>query len=182
MAVGTDSNATSAGRSVRQSPGLGRRCWLLPLVALVPLLSWPTEAKADPSLTDREAVMELQARYFRLLDTKDWAGFRALLTDDVHVDLSADQAGVFDDADAYVAMLQQHGVMVHQGHMPEIELTSPETANGIWAIEDLNRIPAGAGGFLTAHGYGHYHVSYVEVDGQWTVASLTVTRLRLDIG
>ncbi|MBI0293347.1 nuclear transport factor 2 family protein [Streptomyces sp. PRKS01-29] len=32
---------------------------------------------------------------------------------------------------------------VHHGHMPEIEITGPDTASGIWAMEDLLTFPAG---------------------------------------
>ena len=32
---------------------------------------------------DIEAIKQLKARYFRTLDQKDWAGYRAVFTDDV---------------------------------------------------------------------------------------------------
>ena len=139
-------------------------------------------ADAEAPLTDREAILELQARYFRTLDQKEWAAFRALLADDVHVDLSADQRGTFANADSFVAALQQDGVTVHQGHMPEIALGSTDAATGIWAIEDLDQQPDGSGGQLEVHGYGHYHVTYSRIAGEWKVSALTVTRLRVDAG
>ena len=67
-------------------------------------------------------------------------------------------------------------VTVHHGHMPEIELTSPTTATGVWAMEDMLRWPDGT----EMHGYGHYHETYVKVDGAWRIASCTLTRLRAD--
>ncbi|MFQ6228828.1 nuclear transport factor 2 family protein [Nocardia sp. NPDC002869] len=39
-------------------------------------------------MNDHEALRALKARYFRLMDTKEWAGFRALFRDDVVIDLS----------------------------------------------------------------------------------------------
>jgi uncharacterized protein (TIGR02246 family) len=132
---------------------------------------------------DIEAIKQLKARYFRLMDTKDWAGFRALFTDDVRVDVSGDGAGVFEGVEAFMAMLEPtlaEVVTVHHGPMPEIELTSPTTATGIWAMEDMLRFPE-ATGIGELHGYGHYHETYVKDAGGWRIASTRLARLRLDI-
>ena len=67
-------------------------------------------------------------------------------------------------------------VTVHQGHMPEIELTSPTTATGIWALNDIVIWPGG----MRLDGYGHYHETYVETDGEWRIASSKLTRLHVD--
>ena len=42
---------------------------------------------------------------------------------------------------------------VHHGHTPEIELMSPTTARGTWAMEDRLRWANGT----EMHGFGHYH-------------------------
>ena len=44
---------------------------------------------------------------------------------------------------AFLEPVLQDVVTVHHGHMPEIELTSPTTARGIWAMEDMLRYPDG---------------------------------------
>ena len=67
-------------------------------------------------------------------------------------------------------------VTVHQRHTPEIQLTSPTTAKGIWAMEDMLRFPDGS----ELHGYGHYHETYVAQDGAWRISLSTLTRLRMD--
>jgi hypothetical protein len=66
---------------------------------------------------------------------------------------------------------------VHQGHTPEIELTSDTTATGIWALADIVKLPDGS----DMYGYGHYHETYVKVDGAWKIKTSTLTRLRVDI-
>ncbi len=132
-------------------------------------------------MNDLEAIKQLKARYFRLMDTKDWDGFRDLFTSDVLVDVSSDGAGTFDGLDQFLAMLVptlQDVVTVHHGHTPEIEVTSPTTATGIWAMEDHLQFP-GDGPEL--HGYGHYHETYVKVDGTWRIATTRLERLRLDV-
>ena len=134
-------------------------------------------------MDDIEAIKQLKARYFRLMDTKDWRAFREVFTPDVHVDVSGEGGGVHDGVDTFLEMLEptlRDVVTVHHGHMPEIELTSPTTATGIWAMEDHLRFPEGAP-FAELHGYGHYHETYAKADGHWRIASLRLARLRLDI-
>jgi hypothetical protein len=132
---------------------------------------------------DVEAIKRLKAAYFRTIDTKDWDGLRALLSPDVVVDVSADGAGTFEGVDPFIEMLAptlQDVVTVHHGHMPEIDVTSPTTATGIWAMEDLLRFPPEVG-LGELHGFGHYHETYEKVDGRWRFATIRLTRLRLDL-
>ena len=134
-------------------------------------------------MDDVEAIKQLKARYFRLMDTKDWAGFRAVFTPDVRVDVSGDGAGVYEGLDAFMTMLEptlREVVTVHHGHTPEIEITSPTTATGIWAMEDHLRFPPG-GPVGELHGYGHYHETYVKLGGDWRIKSTKLVRLRLDL-
>lgn len=131
-------------------------------------------------MDDLEAIKQLKARYFRTMDTKDWAGMREVFSDDVVVDTSASGGGVVQGADAFLAFLSralQDVITVHHGHMPEIELTSPTTAQGIWAMQDLLRWPDGR----ELHGYGHYHETYERVGDGWRIKTLKLTRLRTDV-
>jgi hypothetical protein len=133
--------------------------------------------------TDLEQIKMLKARYFRLMDTKDWDSFRALFTSDVRIDVSGDGAGIFEGVEAFMTMLVptlSNVVTIHHGHMPEIEITSPTTATGIWAMEDTLQFPKG-GQLSGIHGYGHYHDTYVKTDGSWKIASSRLTRLRVDM-
>jgi hypothetical protein len=135
------------------------------------------------SAADIEAIKQLKARYFRLMDTKDWGGFRALFSPDVHVDVSGDGAGTFDGIDEFMTMLVptlRDVVSVHHGHMPEIEVTSPTTATGVWAMEDRLRFTTSEG-VTELHGAGHYHETYEKIDDTWRIKSLVLTRLRLDL-
>lgn len=131
-------------------------------------------------MDDIEAIKQLKARYFRTMDSKDWQGMRGVFTDDVVVDTTSSGGGVVQGADEFMGFL--HGVIgdvvtVHHGHMPEIELTSPTTATGIWSMEDMLRWPNG----MEMHGYGHYHETYAKVDGRWLIKTTTLTRLRVDM-
>jgi hypothetical protein len=128
---------------------------------------------------DLEAIKQVKARYFRTIDTKDWIGFRRLFVDDVVVDTTASGGTVITGADDFVEFLKQtlSGVIsVHHGHTPEIELVSPTSATGIWAMEDNLRWPNGN----ELRGFGHYHETYMKVRGHWHIETTTLTRLRMD--
>jgi len=133
----------------------------------------------DDPMDDIEAIKRLKARYFRTMDTKDWAGMRAVFADDVVVDTSESGGGAIAGADAFMAFLEEtlrDVITVHQGHMPEIELRSATTATGIWAMQDTLKWPNGT----ELHGYGHYHETYVKIGDEWRIASTKLTRLRMD--
>ena len=130
-------------------------------------------------MDDIEAIRQLKARYFRTMDTKDWAGMRQVFTDDVVMDTSEAGGSLIHGADAFMAFLEDAlggATTVHQGHMPEIELTSDTSATGIWALNDIVIFPNG----MRLDGYGHYHETYEKAGGEWRITSSKLTRLHMD--
>jgi len=129
---------------------------------------------------DLERLRQLKARYCRLLDSKDWAAWRALFTDDFVSDTREAGGKRIEGADAFVAFVRKTlaaRITVHQVHAPELELSSPHTARGIWALEDLIRFAPGLG----FRGYGHYHETYEKGAEGWRIKSSRLTRLREDL-
>ncbi|MEU4434611.1 nuclear transport factor 2 family protein [Nocardia rhamnosiphila] len=130
-------------------------------------------------MNDHEALRALKARYFRLMDTKDWAGFRALFCDDVVIDLSEAGGEVITGADEFLTFLTGRigdALTIHHGHSPEIDVLSETTAQGIWALEDRLSWPNGT----RVHGFGHYHETYAKIDGTWRIRTQRLTRLHTD--
>ena len=131
-------------------------------------------------LLDIEEIKKVQARYFRFLDTKQWDRIPAIFTDDAHLELDGNK---FDDPTAFVAMMKTvigEAPTVHHCHMPEIELTGPDTAEAIWAMEDLLSFPAAADAPPGHRGYGHYTETLRRVDGKWLIERMVLTRTRMD--
>ena len=131
------------------------------------------------SLDDVEAIKQVKARYFRLMDTKDWDGLAGVFTDDVEIDVTSEGAGVTHSVSEYMPFLVSaigDVITVHHGHMPEIELTSATTARAIWAFEDELWWPEGAP-IRHLHGYGHYHETYEKTAGGWRIKTMRITRL-----
>ena len=130
-------------------------------------------------MDDIEAIRQLKARYFRTMDTKDWAGMRQVFSDDVVVDTTEAGGGVVTGADEFMVFLQgtlDGAVTVHQGHMPEIDVTSETSATGIWALNDIVIWSDGT----RLEGYGHYYETYEKQTGEWRIKSSTLTRLHVD--
>lgn len=130
-------------------------------------------------MDDIEAIKRLKARYCRLLDTKDWSGLREVFTDDVVMDTAGSGGEAWTGAEAFLAFLRPalaDAITVHHCHTPEIELTGPDSATGVWAMEDKLWWPDGR----TLRGYGHYHETYARQDGSWRIATCRLTRLHLE--
>jgi uncharacterized protein (TIGR02246 family) len=130
-------------------------------------------------LYEIEQIKQLKARYFRTMDTKDWDGMRLVFADDVVMDTSEAGGNVIEGADAFLEFLVPtlgNAVTVHQGHMPEIELTSETTARGVWALQDTIWWPDSN----VMYGYGHYHETYEKAEGAWKIKSSRLTRLKTD--
>ena len=132
---------------------------------------------------DLEEIRQLKARYFRLMDEKDWDALADVFTDDVEMDMRGEGSELIRGRDAYMPFIRQvlDGVTtVHHGHMPEIELTSATTATGIWAMEDKLWWTNGEHE-EHLHGYGHYHEEYRRENGRWLISYRKLTRLRADV-
>ena len=131
-------------------------------------------------MDDIEAIKQLKARYFRSMDTKDWDAMRRVFTDDAVIDTTASGGAVIAGADTFLDFLREmlaDTVTVHHGHMPEIDLTSPTSATGIWAMQDFIVWPNGT----RLVGFGHYQEVYRKTGDEWQIASSTLTRLHMDI-
>jgi len=139
-------------------------------------------------LVEIEAIKRLKARYFRAIDTQDWPVWRDVFTEDATLQgefarslggfdgqLSPKVVGL-DAIIAFVEPLVRNCITVHHGHTAEIDVVSELEAKGIWAMEDIveshNRL---------LHGYGHYHETYRKVAGEWRIANLFLSRLKVTV-
>lgn len=133
------------------------------------------------TLVEIEAIKQMRARFARCLDTKDWAGLRETIAADCAFD-AGPQSGVEEfwygpeDIVANIRRSLVNAVTVHHAHMPEIELTSPTTARGTWAMQDVLRWPG-----VELVGYGHYNETYTRQAGRWQVQSFKLTRLSVSV-
>ncbi len=131
-----------------------------------------------------EEIRSLKARYFRLMDMKLWDELRDVFCADLKV-VTPEGKIYVEGGDAYAAALRnslEHAVSCHQGLTGEVEVIDADNASAVWAMQDVieweDRHPVM--GWKSIVGRGHYHETYRRDDGAWRIATLTLTRLRLD--
>ncbi len=134
-------------------------------------------------LEDIEAIKRLKARYFRTLDRKEWDDWGQVFAKDALLEVPEGDVEERGRA-AIVASVSGSLVgttTVHQGHMGEIDITGPDTAEGIWAMFDYVEWPRGEDGKRVGlQGYGHYQERYVREEGAWRISYSRLVRLRVD--
>jgi hypothetical protein len=117
-----------------------------------------------------EAIKQLKYRYIRAIDQKLWDVMESCFTPDATSSYSGGKYA-FDGRDAIMKFLTESMsrptfLSSHRVHQPEIELTSPTTATGIWALEDYV-IDEQHG--ITIHGAAFYQDRYVKAGGEWKI-------------
>lgn len=128
-------------------------------------------------LGDIEAIKKLKAKYWRCIDKKLWDELEDCFVEDAVADYGKKLN--FQGRKAIIQFLKDNlgsdsVITVHQGHNPEIEITSDTTARGIWALHDYLVFQPN----ITINGWGHYEDEYVKQNGEWKKKSIKETRLR----
>lgn len=140
----------------------------------------PSEAPAVDleSMIEVDAIKRLKYRYIRFLDQKRWNEMRGILTDDA---VAAYGGGRFhfDGADAILDFLvRSMGADTfhssHRVHHPEIDLTGPDTASGLWAMDDVVILTDWD---VTIRGSAYYSDEYRKVDGVWKISRTGYKRI-----
>jgi hypothetical protein len=121
-------------------------------------------------LVEIEAIKRLKYRYIRCLDQKLWDEIGGCFTDDAVAAYSGG-AYSFDGRDAIVEFLRRSmGAETfhssHRVHQPEIDLTGPDSATGVWALEDTVIETQWQ---ITIRGAAFYTDDYVKHDGHWLI-------------
>ncbi len=139
-------------------------------------------------LLEREQIKSLKYTYMRALDTHDWALMATLYTTDANCWFCS---GVYSfegrDAiiDFYRTLLNDNYISSHTAHHPEITLTGPDTAEGIWRLEDhVHFLKANDAAQETTieggeelFGAGHYFDNYVKTAEGWKIKTSGYVRL-----
>lgn len=128
-----------------------------------------------------EDIRQLKYRYFRTLDTKEWADFADTLTEDVIGRYGTKVYGDpldFTGREEVVAFMRKNitpsMITVHVANHPEIRIDG-DTAAGSWCFEDTVIVPEHR---VMIRGAGYYRDTYRrDGDGSWRIADIGYTRL-----
>jgi hypothetical protein len=129
-------------------------------------------------LQEIEAIKRLKYTYLRCLDLKLWAEMAECFVADATAAYGDGQYS-FAGRDAIMEFLRNalggHNIIsAHRVQQPEIDLTSPTTATGTWALDDTV-IETQSGSVV--RGAAFYRDEYVKVGGQWKIKSTGYQRL-----
>jgi hypothetical protein len=121
-------------------------------------------------LCELEEIKRLKYRYARCLDLKRWDELADVFTPDAVAEYSGGGYS-FDGRDAILDFLRRSmGAETfhssHKMHHPEIDLTGPTTAKGVWALDDVVVMTDFE---LTIRGCSFYNDEYVKTGGVWRI-------------
>ncbi|NKJ40480.1 nuclear transport factor 2 family protein [Rhizobium sp. SG570] len=141
--------------------------------------------EATVDLVHIEDIKRLKSRYCRYIDSKRWDRLKDRFTPDLQLGGSTIIDG---DGSTFVADLARRleaAMTAHHCHTPEIRLTGPNAAEGVWAMMDLIEWPypvdlKNFSGARSFHGTGFYEERYRWDNGQWRIAFICLTRTRFE--
>jgi len=127
-------------------------------------------------LEDIEAIKKLKAKYWRCVDKKLWEELEECFVEDATADYGPDIK--LQGRRAILQFLKDSlgrdsVITAHEGHNPEIEITSATAARGIWPLHDYVVIQPNT----RMNGWGHYEDEYVKENGEWKKKSTKITRI-----
>jgi hypothetical protein len=128
-------------------------------------------------LVEIELIKRLKYTYMRCLDQKLWDEMAETLTEDAVASYSAGKyefAGRAAILEFFRASMGSTSFLSsHRVHHPEIDLTSPTTARGTWALED---VVIDASRDFSLRGAAFYTDEYVKQDGRWKIKRTSYKR------
>ncbi len=121
-------------------------------------------------LVEIEAIKRLKYKYLRCLDQKLWDERETCFVEDATAAYSGGKYA-FEGRAAIMQFLRKSMgadtfLSSHRVHHPEIDLTSPTTATGTWALEDTVIETRWQ---ITIRGAAFYRDDYVKLDGDWKI-------------
>jgi len=126
------------------------------------------------NLAEIEAIKHVKYRYLRALDTKHWDDFAATLTEDVTADYGKSMGSdhKFADRDSLVTFMRTampaNLISEHRVNHPEITVTGPDSATGIWYLQDRVIVPDAN---LMLIGAAFYHDTYRRTADGWKISA-----------
>lgn len=134
-------------------------------------------------LLDIEAIKQLKARYCVCVANEDWKTFETLFAEDLEFVMPTGESYTPRSAFMAVHKISLQGPKVWgvvRCFTPIITITGPDSATGLWAMEDVHVWPEYEGPRVGHHGYGHYHEDYVRLAEGWRFKRIEVSYNRMD--
>lgn len=131
------------------------------------------------SAEDFEEIRALRHRYFVAMDMGDADGLRSVLAEDLETDLQGASYHIrYDNRDAFIefvtSVIHSDSISNHFGVHPIIEITGPDTAKGVWHLQDwlLDRVSR-----RVRKGAAIIRDDYARIDGRWQIKRYAYGRI-----
>ena len=127
-------------------------------------------------LEDTEAIKKLKAKYWRCVDRKLWNELEDVFAEDATADYGPNMQ--FQGRKAILQFLKDSMgrdsiISTHNGHNPEIEITSDTSARGVWVLNNYMVIDPNT----RLREWAYYEDEYVKEKGQWRKKSTKLTNV-----
>ena len=130
-------------------------------------------------LEELEAIKRVKYKYMRCIDTKSFDELAECFAEDA---TAAYDKGKFSATGREAvleflsgALKREDVASMHNVHCPELALTSPTTARGMWYLHDYVINPGEDNGAMPGRsilqGAGFYSDTYVKQGGEWKIQS-----------
>lgn len=128
-------------------------------------------------LEDHKAICDLKYRYFLSCDRHDVPSVRECFAP-VGAIIEFEGFPRCESRDQLVDMMNSFGgregfYTMHHGHNPQIDVTGPTTAKGVWALY-FSSMHLGTRQLTQIA--GEYHEEYVRQDGRWYIQTSSFKR------
>lgn len=125
-----------------------------------------------------EQIRQMKYRYFRAVDTHNWALFADCFSADATAAYNSGKLSA-TGREAITSMISESMdkpllLTLHQGHHPEIVLLNDREAEGTWHLQDRVIIEEYQ---LILEGAAIYSDRYINIDGQWLHSHIGYERI-----
>jgi hypothetical protein len=143
-----------------------------------------------------DQLRDLMARYARHADHQEWDNLAALFINEgtfTPLNVAGQPIAHLEGREAIKNTLSgsiSNTIAIHHLFSYEVQVSSPDRATGLFAMEDYlfkegevgddNQEAGLLKPFRTMHGYGHYKADFIRIDNAWYISRLVQTRLKLD--
>ncbi len=143
---------------------------------------------AVEDLLEYREIEHLKYRYLRAADTHDWELMGKCLAGDADIWFNEGMytnKGRENIVDFFQTIIIPSFISSHIALHPELKLTSPTSATGIWRLQDIvhyteanpNAKESDFKGGEEVQGAGYYYDEYIKIGGEWLIKSTGYVRM-----
>jgi hypothetical protein len=134
-------------------------------------------------LVEIELIKQLKYRYCRAIDLRDMPLLDSVLADDYlfeSVAYDGSKKPIRETKADLIASLPKsfppERIGQHHLHNPEIRITGPDSAEGLWYLQNYNLNVATK---QATRGASYYHDRYAKIGGEWKIQYCRMQRIYL---